>query len=137
MPDSTTMPDQPSIPVFVKLGYWELYWTVVFLTRRQFRVLLIPATVVGTLLLALFAFTWVHPGPQQEWFEVARNVKPILWVFGTQLAVVFVFPLISTRRLLTDWRLSSGVRYLAEEGGLHVDNPIAKTDLQWAGICEA
>ena len=128
------MPDQNSIAVFVNLEYSEVYRATVALTVRQFRKLLIIWGIVAALMLTIFVFALIRPMPGKDWYETSRNARPLLWVFGIPLGFVFAVPLLTARKVVSDERIRKGISYRFSEVGIHVESPVAKSDLQWTAF---
>lgn len=128
------MSDQPFIAVFVKLEYWDAYRASVLLTARQFRVVLCIFGIMGALMLVLLSFAIFHPMPEREWYQTIRNTTPLVWVFGLPILVVFVLPLLTAWKVVTDERIKRGINYRFSDAGIHVESSIATADLKWAAI---
>jgi uncharacterized SAM-binding protein YcdF (DUF218 family) len=126
--------EQAGISVFVKLEYWEAYRAAVALTVRQFRVVLVILTVVGILALAASVLSLVHPRPNQEWSEIAMNLKPLFLLVGGVLFFVFVVPLITAKKLVNNERIKAGISYRFSPDGIHIESSVATSDLQWAAF---
>jgi len=63
-----------------------------------------------------------------------QNASPLKWVFGLPVIFVFVLPLLSARKALSDERLKRGVSYQFSDAGFHVETSVSKTDFSWAAI---
>jgi len=128
------MPDQASIPLFVKLSYWEVYRLNVVLTATVFRKLLYIWGFVALLWLALSALLLFRPSHGQDWAVMMQNTSPLKWVLGLPVLFVLVLPLLTARRVLRDERVRRGVSYQFSDAGIHVETSVSKTDLAWAAI---
>ena len=127
------MPEQSHISLFVKLAYWEVYRLNVILTATLFRKVLYIWGFVALLWLGLSAILLFRPSPTQDW-GVTMNASPLKWVFGLPVIFVFVLPLLSARRVLSDERLKRGASYQFSDAGFHVETSVSKTDFSWAAI---
>ena len=127
----------PNVTVFVKLEYTDAYWTSVLLTARLFRKLLYIFGFMGVLLVDLFVLASFRPRPEQDWYQMLENGRPLLWVFGLPILLVFVLPLLSARKAIADERLKRGIQYQFSDAGIHVESCVAKADLQWAAMRHA
>jgi hypothetical protein len=128
------MAEQPTIGIFVRLGYWDVYRGNVAVLVRQFRRVLLIFGIMGALMFALFFFALLHPSPQKDWYQTVRDARPLFWVFGIPLFIVFVTPLLAARRVITDERIKNGVSYRFSDSGIHLESSVATSDLQWAAI---
>jgi hypothetical protein len=128
------MPDQSFIGVFVKLQYWDAYRASVALTARQFRLVLCIFGIMGALMLVLLGFAVFHPTPEREWFQTIRNTTPLVWVFGLPILFVFVLPLLTAWKVVTDERIKRGITYRFSDAGIHIESSVATVDLKWAAI---
>jgi YcxB-like protein len=124
-----------SVSIFVRVGYWEAYRLSVIITASCLRWLLylLGFAVLCWLVLPLLVLSRTVP---ENRAILMHNVVVMGWLFGAVLVILFVFPLLSARRVVTDKRLKGGVTYQLSKAGIYIENPIAKTDLSWSGIQE-
>ena len=134
---SPPLEEQTGIRVFVKLEFWDAYRAAVVLTTRQFRTILIIFGIIGTLMFAVFVLSVFHPRPGRDWYEISRNAKPLLSAFGILVLFVFILPLITAKKVVSDERVRSGVRYRFSSAGIHVESSVATADLLWAAFRQA
>jgi hypothetical protein len=128
------MSEQPSISVFVKLEYWDVYRSNVVLMAIVFRKFLYIWGFVALLGLVLSVLVLVRPSLEQDSSVIVQNARPMIWVIVLPILFVFVLPLLSAGRLLKDERLRRGVGYKFSDAGIHVETSVSKSDLSWAAI---
>ena len=123
-----------SVAISVKLSYWEAYRLSVILTASVLRKILYIWAFVALLAIAAFVALLFRPRPDEDYVSVIQNAKPLFWAFGIPVFLVFGTPLLGARRLVNDRRLSQGVYYEFSEAGIHIETPVAKSDLLWSAI---
>ena len=128
------MTNRPTISVFVRLKYWDIYRVQVVLMTIIFRKLLYIFGFVAVLWLISMTLAFLRPAPEQNWFVIIREANPIWWVLGLPILFIFVMPLLAARRILRQPRVKEGVRYQFSEEGIHVETSVAKSDLSWNAI---
>ena len=129
-----SMPEQFPISLFVKLAYWEVYRLSVILTATAFRKVLYIWGFVALLWFGLSALLLFRPSPAQDWAVIMQNASPLKWALGLPVIFVFVPPLLSAGKVLSDERLKRGVSYQFSDAGFHVETSVSKTDFSWAAI---
>jgi YcxB-like protein len=128
------MQEQAPISLCIKLKYWEVYRLNVVLTVTVFRKVLYIWGFVAMLWLALSLLLLFRPLPEHDRAVTMQNTSPLKWVFGLPVLLVFILPLLSARRVLTDKTLKRGVSYQFSDSGFHVETAVSKTDFTWAAI---
>ena len=131
------MAEQPCIPVFVKLDYWDTYRAAVTLSARQGRKVLTIYAVMAVLTLTLSVFVLLNPRPGKDWYEMGLNAKPLLWVFAFPVLIVLVLPLLSARKTVGDERVRAGFDYEFSQDSIHVRSSVSKSELQWTAFRDA
>jgi hypothetical protein len=121
-----------STTVFVKLDYWDVYWANVALMFRMFRISLFIDALVATVFLAVFVLARVVDLPQGP-YQIAKDSMILILVWGL-LASFLVAPLLTARRALKDEQVQRGKTYEFSETGVHVETPVATSDIQWAAF---
>jgi len=96
------MSQQPSISLFVKLGYWDVYRLNVVLTATAFRKILYIWGFVALLWLSVSVLLLIRPSSAHDWAVTQQNAKPLTWAFALPVIFVFVLPLLSAQRVLRD-----------------------------------
>ncbi len=128
------MPGQTPISLFVKLGYWDVYRLNVVLTAIIFRKILYIWGVVALLWLAVYVRLLLRPSSEQDWAVMAQNTSPLKWAMALPIVFVFVLPLLSARRVMSDERVKRGVSYQFSHEGIHIETSVSKTDFSWAAF---
>ena len=131
------MLEEAPIAIFVRLNYWESYRAAVVLTARVFRKLLYIFGFMGALWIFLLIISLVRPSPEKDWYQTIQTSRQLLWVFGLPVLFVFVLPLLSAAKVVSDERVKRGVNYAFSDNGIHVASSVATADLQWAAIRQA
>ena len=122
------------IAVVVKLRFWEAYWSAVFITARMIRKLLYVYGVAFSITIALLLYAWTHPSPNRDWFEMLQNSRPLQWILALPLAYIFLVPLLSTKKLMSNERFKHGMRYVFSSSGIYIVGPVSNAELQWKAI---
>jgi hypothetical protein len=131
------MAEPDSVEVLVKLQYWEIYRSSVFLTTRLFRKVLY---VWGTIIVAgavVFLFAGTHATSNAELANLQSNFKPLYWVLLLPVIIVFVLPLLSARKIASDQRFQQGFRYLFTHDGLCIQSTVSRSEIKWKAITSA
>jgi hypothetical protein len=130
------MAEQSSVSIFVKLHFWEAYWSAVFITARMIRKVLYIYGVALLIFAAALLYGWTHPAPELDWFVMLQNSTPLQWVLVLPLLFVFVLPLLSAQKLTTNERFKSGATYIISPAGINIETSVAKASLQWRAILQ-
>lgn len=123
-----------SVTVFVKLSFWDAYWSAVVLTARLARKLLWIFGVMAALWLLLLVSVQIWPRPEADWQQMMRNDNRLMLVLLLPIALVFGSPLLSARKVLTDERVKEGVKYQFSDAGIRIESSVGAADLQWAAF---
>jgi hypothetical protein len=128
------MSQQPSISLFVKLDYWDVYRLNVVLTATAFRKILYIWGFAALLFLAVSVLMLTRPSSTHDWAVMQQNARPLIWAFALPVIFVFVLPLLSAQRIWKEEVVKQGVAYQFSETGVHIETSISKSDLSWAAI---
>jgi YcxB-like protein len=128
------MTDRPTISLFVKLKYWDIYYLNVVLMTILFRKLLYTWGTIAVVWLGLEISLVVRPAHGQDWAVMMHQSNSLWWVFALPLVFVFVLPLMSARRIMSQPRIKEGVHYRFSASGLHIETSVSTSDLLWKAI---
>jgi hypothetical protein len=122
------------VTVFAKLGYWDAYWAAVILTLHLFKKVLLIFGIMAAMWLFLLVVAQLRPRSGVDWQQIITNDNRLLLVFLLPVVFVFVLPLLSARKVLTDERVKKGVKYQFSDEGIRVESSVATADLQWVAF---
>ena len=98
---------ESSVSIFVRVGYWEAYRLSVIVPASCLSRLLylLGFAVLCWLVLPLLVLSRTVP---ENRAILMHNVVVMGWLFGAVLVILFVFPLLSARRVVTDIKRFKG-----------------------------
>jgi len=128
------MPAEPVISTHVVFSESEFYWAGVRATVHQFHKFLIVCAIVALLLVMVLILAYLEPRPGAdagaEWRRLLDNLKPAFAFFLFPAVLVFVMPLINSRKFFSDPRSKDGVRFQFSDSSVSTETFIGKAAKQ-------
>jgi len=127
------MSGNPLVSIHVKLAPRECYWTAVRSTTQQLRKTLLLFSFVGFLSLSGLIFATLFSISIKEWQQTIRGTHLPLFAFVCILPIMVIFlaPLFSLVKFLTNPGNSTGARIRFSESGVVTESAVGKTDRNW------
>ena len=125
------------VEVVVKLRFWDIYSSSIFLTKRQhLRFFLVWIFLAG--LCGLFArFANTHSADHRVWKQILLDCSPLAVIFPIQLILLFGLPIFVAMRSAKSEIVRAGYRYTFSDAGLAIATVAKKVDVGWPAVIEA
>lgn len=129
------MTDQPTVSVFVKLKFWDVYWLNVLAMLIMFRRILFIWGTFAALWLGLALFLLIHPMPENVWAVAIRGADTLLPVLAMPLVFIFILPLlVLVAGGMSHPRIKEGTRLQFSKMGIVSGTSVSTKDFLWEAI---